>query len=90
MSIHNKKINKSIDLNIIGTANLVKICNDYNKKLIFFLQVMSIQEKKVNMKQIQSCRGTIMVTEIRCGVCSSNVQKFSYNQGLYDGETIYP
>ena len=36
MSIHEKNINKSIDLNIIGTANLVKICNNKNIKLIFF------------------------------------------------------
>ena len=26
MNIHEKKINKSIDLNIIGTANIVKAC----------------------------------------------------------------
>tara|TARA_Y100001958_G_C21148627_1_gene485365 strand:- start:83 stop:784 length:702 start_codon:yes stop_codon:yes gene_type:complete len=36
MSIHDKMINKSIDLNIIGTANLVKMCNLFKKKLIFF------------------------------------------------------
>ena len=36
MSIHDKMINKSIDLNIIGTSNLVKVCNDFKKKLIFF------------------------------------------------------
>lgn len=36
MSIHNKDINKSIDLNIIGTSNLVKICNNFKIKLIFF------------------------------------------------------
>ena len=36
MSIHEKQINKSIDINIIGTANLVKMCNIYNKKIIFF------------------------------------------------------
>ena len=36
MSIHDKMINKSIDLNIIGTANLVKMCNSFNKKIIFF------------------------------------------------------
>ena len=36
MNLHEKKINKSIDLNIIGTANLVKACNDKNIKLIFF------------------------------------------------------
>ena len=36
MSIHDKMINKSIDLNIIGTANLVKICNEQNVKMVFF------------------------------------------------------
>ena len=36
MSIHDKEINKSIDLNIIGTANLVKICNEKKIKIIFF------------------------------------------------------
>ena len=36
MSIHDKDINRSININIIGTCNLVKICNQYNIKLIFF------------------------------------------------------
>ena len=36
MSIHDKDINKSIDLNIIGTSNLVKICNKKKIKIIFF------------------------------------------------------
>lgn len=36
MSIHDKDINKSIDLNIIGTSNLVKICNEKKIKIIFF------------------------------------------------------
>ncbi len=36
MSIHNTNINKSIDLNIIGTSNLVKACNEKNIKIIFF------------------------------------------------------
>lgn len=36
MSIHDTNINKSIDLNLIGTANLVKICNDFNIKIIYF------------------------------------------------------
>ena len=26
MSVHNNNIKKSIDLNIIGTANIVKVC----------------------------------------------------------------
>ena len=36
MAIHDRDINKSIDLNIIGTANLVKVCSEKKKKLIFF------------------------------------------------------
>ncbi|MEK9906873.1 MAG: sugar nucleotide-binding protein [Gammaproteobacteria bacterium] len=36
MNIHEKNINKSIDLNIIGTANVVKICKKFNIKLIYF------------------------------------------------------
>ena len=36
MGLHEKKINLSIDLNIIGTANVVKLCNNNNIKLIYF------------------------------------------------------
>ncbi|MDA9669200.1 sugar nucleotide-binding protein [bacterium] len=35
MEIHDININLSIDKNIIGTCNLVKICNDLNIKLIY-------------------------------------------------------
>ena len=36
MSIHDKNIDKSIDINIIGTSNVVKICKEFNVKLIYF------------------------------------------------------
>ena len=36
MSIHDKNISKSIDVNIIGTCNLVKIASQKNIKLIYF------------------------------------------------------
>jgi dTDP-4-dehydrorhamnose reductase len=36
MSVHDQNIHKSIDLNIIGTANIVKICSLLNIKLIYF------------------------------------------------------
>ena len=36
MNIHEKNITKSIDLNIIGTANISKVCKKYNIKLIYF------------------------------------------------------
>ena len=36
MKIHEKDISKSIKINIIGTANLVCICKNYDIKLIYF------------------------------------------------------
>ena len=36
MSIHDKKISESIDINIIGTSNVVKICEKLKIKLIYF------------------------------------------------------
>ena len=36
MNIHDMQISKSIDLNIIGTANVVKVCSDLKIKLIYF------------------------------------------------------
>ena len=48
MSIHDKKINTSIDINIIGTANIVKICNDHKIKLIFFSTSYVYPGKKGN------------------------------------------
>lgn len=36
MNIHEKNINKSINLNIIGTANITKVCADNKIKLIYF------------------------------------------------------
>ena len=44
MKIHEKQISKSIDLNIIGTANLVKEVSKLGIKLIIYLLVMYIQE----------------------------------------------
>ena len=36
MSIHNKEISKSININIIGTSNVVKVCEKFKIKLIYF------------------------------------------------------
>ena len=36
MKLHEKHIKKSIDLNIIGTANITKVCSDLKIKLIYF------------------------------------------------------
>ena len=36
MKLHEEKINKSIDVNIIGTCNVVKLCKKYKIKLVYF------------------------------------------------------
>ena len=36
MNIHDYQIQKSIDLNIIGTCNITKACSEKNIKLIYF------------------------------------------------------
>jgi len=36
MQTHEKNISKSIDLNIIGTANVTKVCEKNNIKLVYF------------------------------------------------------
>ena len=36
MELHEKFLKKSIDLNIIGTCNITKVCSDLNIKLIYF------------------------------------------------------
>ena len=36
LAIHEKNISKSIDLNIIGTSNITKVCSENNIKLIYF------------------------------------------------------
>ena len=51
MNIHEKNINKSIDLNIIGTSNIVKICSKYNIKLIYFSTGYVYEGKKGNYSE---------------------------------------
>ncbi len=51
MSIHDNKIGKSIDLNIIGTSNLVKICWEKKIKIIFFSTSYVYPGKKGNYKE---------------------------------------
>ncbi len=54
MNIHDKKIDLSIDLNIIGTANIVKLCNEHNIKLIYFSTNYVYPGIKGNYKETDS------------------------------------
>ena len=51
MSVHNDDIKKSIDLNIVGTANVVKICEKLNIKLIYFSSSYVYPGKKGGYKE---------------------------------------
>ena len=51
INIHEKNISKSIDLNIIGTANVTKVCEKYNLKLIYFSTGYVYEGKKGNYSE---------------------------------------
>ena len=51
MDLHDKDINKSINLNIIGTANIVNVCNEFNIKLIYFSTGYVYEGKKGNYSE---------------------------------------
>ena len=51
MSIHEKFIEKSISLNIIGTSNVVIACQKLNIKLIYFSTSYVYPGKKGNYKE---------------------------------------
>ena len=51
MSFHDKLLNKSIDLNIIGTSNIVKACNNSKIKIVFFSTSYVYPGKKGSYKE---------------------------------------
>jgi len=51
MEQHDINITKSIDLNIIGTANIVKSCKKFNVKVIYFSTVYVYDGKKGNFRE---------------------------------------
>ena len=51
MNIHEENISRSIDLNIVGTCNVVKICKKNNIKLIYFSTGYVYEGTKGNYKE---------------------------------------
>ena len=51
MDLHVKDISKSINLNIIGTANVVNLCSEFNIKLIYFSTGYVYEGKKGNYSE---------------------------------------
>lgn len=54
MAIHDTKISSSIDLNIIGTSNIVKVCEKFKVKLIYFSTCYVYPCTKGNYKETDS------------------------------------
>ena len=54
MLMHEKKVTESIDLNIIGTCNVVKACIKKNLKIIYFSTSYLYPGKKGNYKETDS------------------------------------
>ena len=51
MDLHDKDISKSIKLNIIGTANVVNVCSEFNIKLIYFSTGYVYEGEKGNYRE---------------------------------------
>ena len=56
MDIHNKDIKQSIDKNIIGTANIVKVCSDFKIKLIYISTCYVYPGSKGNYSETSSIK----------------------------------
>tara|TARA_Y100000591_G_scaffold331323_1_gene364877 strand:- start:3080 stop:3802 length:723 start_codon:yes stop_codon:yes gene_type:complete len=56
MSIHDKDIGKSIDLNIIGSCNIVKVCAERNIKLIYFSTAYVYPGEKGNYNETDALK----------------------------------
>ena len=56
MNLHDDEIKKSIDLNIIGTANVVKVCSKYNVKVVYFSTVYVYDCIKGNFKETDAIK----------------------------------
>ena len=54
MDLHDKKIDRSINTNIIGTSNIVNLCQKYKIKLIYFSTNYVYPFKKGNYKEHHS------------------------------------
>ena len=51
MKQHEEKIHRSIELNIVGTANIVKVCSRMNIKVVYLSSGYVYQGKKGNYKE---------------------------------------
>ena len=79
-----KKISKSIILNIIGTANLVRACYEMNIKIIYFSSSYVYPGKGDYKETDPVCRGIIMHGQKWVGSVRLKCIKFHNTKSMYD------
>ena len=84
MDQHEKNIKKSIDLNIIGTSNITKMCEINNIKLIYFSTGYVYPCKKGNyLDQIAYNKQAIKVRKPLIAAPTLNQNYFQITEGKY-------
>ncbi len=103
MVIHEKEISKSINLNIIGTCNLVAACSEKKIKIIYFSTQYVYPGKKGNYKETDSLLPTMNYGWSKLGgECAVQMYKnslvlrvcmtekpFTHKYALYDAKTSF-
>ncbi len=89
MRLHDKYIEKSIDANIIGTANIVKLCKKKKIKLIYFSTNYVYSSKKGNYKETDSLKPINNYAWSKLGG-ESSVQMYKNSLILRLSMTDYP
>ena len=103
MNIHDKQISKSIDLNIIGTANIVKVCSKLKVKLIYFSTGYVYEGKIGNYKEtdpvlpVNNYAWSKLGGECAVAMCKNSLilritmceKPFIHKKAFYDIETNF-
>jgi dTDP-4-dehydrorhamnose reductase len=103
MRIHEKNIQLSIELNIIGTANIVRACANKNIKLIYFSTSYVYPGKKGNYKETDPVLPTMNYAWSKlggeCAVCMyknslilricMTEKPFTHKKALCDAKTSF-
>ena len=85
MNIHEKNISKSINLNIIGTANVTKACEKKNIKLIYFSTNYVYPGKKGNYKETDALLPVNYYAWSKLGGSHLFIYiKFANHESMYD------
>ena len=90
MKIHEKYINKSIDLNIIGTCNVVKACINSKIKIIYLSTSYVYSGKKGNYKENDPVLPWNNYGWSKLGGESAvQMYKTLYFKSMHDGKTFF-